>query len=359
MTAPARVATLSAGQFPDKEGLGKETVIRARTPLRLSFAGGGTDVAPFPEREGGAVLSATIDHYVLGSLMSHPHDNVVIESRDYGISLELVPEADFEPDGELDLVKAALRRGWRKDGRGYGITLASSAPPGSGLGSSSAMVVTVVALLNGYYGVPMDEYEVARLASVIEREDMGIVGGLQDYYAAAFGGFNYIEFGDEVIVNPLRIPTDTVAKLEMNLLLCFTGATRQSDEIIADQSGRYRRSEQGPTQGLREQKRLAADMKAALLRDQLDDFGWMLGEAWEAKKRMSPKITTPLIDEMYELARRNGALGGKVTGAGGGGYMLLYVDFERRHRVSSGLQKMGVSATRFSFAPQGVRAWKN
>src|SRR5271155_2110345 len=154
-------------------------IVRARTPLRISFAGGGTDVAPFPETEGGAVLSATIDRYVLGSLAVHTDRHLRIESRDYGVSLQLAPNEGFELDGNLDLVKAALRRSWRDGPGGYGIILSTSGPPGSGLGTSSAMVVTVVALLNEFYGVPMGEYEVAHLASVIQREDMKIAGGLQ------------------------------------------------------------------------------------------------------------------------------------------------------------------------------------
>jgi D-glycero-alpha-D-manno-heptose-7-phosphate kinase len=342
----------------DQEAGRKETVVLARTPLRISFAGGGTDVSPFPETEGGAVLSATVDRYVHGSLTTHLHEHVSIESRDYGIFLELPPQGGFAPDGKLDLVKAALRRVWRQEDHGYGIVLSSSVPPGSGLGSSSAMVVTVVALLNEYYGVAMGEYEVAHLASVIEREDMGIAGGLQDYYAAAFGGFNYIEFGEQVIVNPLRVPEDTIGELEMSLLLCFTGATRRSDAIISDQTERYTRAEEETLQGLRQQKELALAMKAALLRGKLHDFGSLLGQAWQAKKHMSPKITTPFIDEMYDLALRNGALGGKVTGAGGGGYMLLYVDFERRHRVSAALEGLGVTVSEFSFASRGSRAWR-
>jgi D-glycero-alpha-D-manno-heptose-7-phosphate kinase len=151
---------------------------------------------------------------------------------------------------------------------------------------------------------------------------------------------------------------DVIGELEMNLLLCFSGATRRSDSIISDQTERYARSELDAIAGLREQKQLALAMKAALLRGQLDNFGWLLGEAWQAKKKMSPRITTPFIDEMYEVATRNGAIGGKVTGAGGGGYMLLYVDFEHRHQVVQALEAMGVAASGFSFAPQGVRAWK-
>ncbi len=347
---------LRVGDLPEQQST--SGIVRARTPLRISFAGGGTDVSPFPETEGGAVLSATIDRYVLGSLAAHGDSHLRIESRDYGVSLQLAPGEGFEFDGNLDLVKAVLRRGWREGPNGYGMILSSSAPPGSGLGASSAMVVTVVAMLNEYYGMPMGEYEVAHLASMIEREDMKIAGGLQDYYAAAFGGFNYIEFGEQVVVNPLRVRDYIIGELEMNLVLCFTGGTRRSDHIISDQTERYTRSETDTLKGLREQKDLALAMKTALLKGRLDDFGWLLGQAWEAKKRMSPRITTPLIDEIYEVARKNGAAGGKVTGAGGGGFMLLYVDFENRPRVADALEKLGVTANGFSFAPLGVRAWK-
>ena len=333
------------------------TMVRARTPLRISFAGGGTDVSPFPESEGGVVLSATIDRYVFGSLLAHTQSHLNIESRDYGMSIRIASGDDFAPNGELDLVKAALRRVWRAEDHGFEIILSSSAPPGSGLGSSSAMVVTVVVLLNEYYGVAIGDYEIARLASIIERDDMGIAGGLQDYYAAAFGGFNYIEFGDQVIVNPLRIREEIIGDLEMSLLLCFTGATRRSDAIISDQKDRYTRSEAAALQGLREQKQLALAMKAALLRGDLDDFGWLLGQAWEAKKKMSPKISTPFIEELYDVALSNGALGGKVTGAGGGGYMLVYVDFARRQRVIEALEKFGTTVSSFSFAHQGARSW--
>lgn len=333
------------------------STVRARTPLRISFAGGGTDVPPFPENEGGAVLSATIDRYVFGALSSHAESHLSVESRDYGISVHIAPESGFQFDGKLDLVKAAMKRVWREEDGGYGLLLSSSAPPGSGLGSSSAIVVTVVALLNEHYGIAMGEYEMARLAAIIEREDMRIAGGLQDYYAAAFGGFNYIEFADQVIVNPLRVREEIVGELEMNLLLCFTGATRRSDAIISDQTSRYTRGEPDSLKGLREQKELAQSMKAALLRGHLDDFGWLLGQVWEAKKKMSPRISTETIDELYALAQRNGAIGGKVTGAGGGGYMLLYVDFKHRHRVVEALESRGVSCGGFSFAPHGARAW--
>jgi len=304
------------------------------------------------------VLSATIGRYAHASLCPHELGHVRVESVDYGMSMDLKTQREFKFDGDLDLIKAAIRRVWQEDEPGFSLLSSSSAPPGSGLGSSSAMIVAIVAVLNDYYGIAMSDYEVARTASVIERVDLGIDGGLQDHYAAAFGGFNFIEFTDQVFVNPLRIRADTVAELEMNLMLCYLGTTRRSDGIISDQTNRLIDSNPDTLDGLRTQKNLAVAMKVALLRNQLEEFGWLLGQAWEAKKKLSPKVTNEFIDEAYSTALENGAIGGKVTGAGGGGYTLFYVAFERRHRVAAALERLGVTVSTFAFASEGVRTWR-
>ena len=276
--------------------------IRAKAPVRISFAGGGTDVSPFPETEGGTVLSATIDRFVHASLCPHSLGHVNVESVDYGLSLALSNETGFEFDGNLDLVKAAIRRVWRDEEPGYSLVLSSATPPGSGLGSSSAVIVALVAALNEHHDMRMTRYDIARAAAEIEREDLRIEGGLQDHYAAAFGGFNFIEFSDHVIANPLRIQSDTIAELEMNLMLCYTGVTRRSDGIISDQTARLKDEVPDTLRGLRAQKELAVAMKNALLKGELDEFGWLLGQAWEAKKKMSPKISTEL--SMRSTTRR-------------------------------------------------------
>ncbi|HVQ92557.1 MAG TPA: GHMP kinase [Mycobacteriales bacterium] len=409
-------------------------LVRAKAPLRVSFAGGGTDVSPFPEAEGGVVLSATIDRYAYGSLRTRADGTISIESVDFGLSLDFPPadgpagagagadraggpgadgagRAGADPaaeagadragadraggaagpgaagkgaagpgaagpgaavkgvagegaaermafDGRLDLVKAAIRRLSMDDTGGYDLLLRSTAPPGSGLGSSSTTMVALVGLLREYYALPLSEYEIAHLAWEIERRDLGIAGGLQDHYAATFGGFNFIEFGDRVIVNPLRVRDSTVNELELNLLLCYTGITRESAHIIGDQTARVQTHQAGTLEGLRAQKELAVAMKAALLRGELDDFGELLGQAWLEKKKLSPLITTDLIDEAYDLAVQTGATGGKVTGAGGGGYILFYCDFTRKHRVAQALEKLGVSVTEFSFERRGLTTWR-
>ncbi|MHB2022609.1 MAG: GHMP family kinase ATP-binding protein [Mycobacteriales bacterium] len=332
-------------------------VVRAKAPLRLSFAGGGTDVAPFPETEGGAVLSATIDRYAFGSLQPRSDGQIRIESVDFNLALDF-PANDVRLDGRLDLVKAAIRRLGRPEFGGYDLVLRSNAPPGSGLGSSSTMMVALVGLLREHYGLALSEYELADVAHHIEREDLGIRGGLQDHYAATFGGFNFIEFGPRVIVNPLRIRPDVVSELELNLLLCFTGVTRESANIIVDQTTRFTTGEPATLEGLRAQKELALTMKSALLRGELSEFGTLLGQAWTQKKKMSPMISTPRIEEVYALAMSHGALGGKVTGAGGGGYILFYCDFSRKHRLAEALEQAGATVTEFSFEPKGLCTWR-
>ncbi len=360
MTSAGSPTLMGATRWPDTSSPHPLTrVLRAKAPLRVSFAGGGTDVSPFPEREGGCVLSATIDRYAYGTLRSRRDGKICIESADFGISLSFARGESLPLDGELSLVKAAIGRiRGARDHSGYDIFLHSGAPPGSGLGSSSTVVVAMIGLLKDYHGLILDDYEIAELAYQVERRDLGIRGGMQDQYAAAFGGFNFIEFlDDRVIVNPLRIPSQAMNELEHNLLLAYTGGTRFSDHIIDDQVARFEADDPNTLAGLRRGKELATEMKDALLRGHLNAFGELLGESWEYKKRMSPRITTGRIDEAYETACRHGALGGKVTGAGGGGYMLFYCRFERRHHVADALIRLGLTVEPFRFELGGLSTW--
>jgi D-glycero-alpha-D-manno-heptose-7-phosphate kinase len=331
--------------------------IRTRAPLRISFAGGGTDVPPFPALEGGCVLSATIDRFAYGSLDPRADRMVTIESVDFKTSAEMSLDNEIVPDGHLDLIKAAVRRFGREGTDGYDLVLRSNAPPGSGLGASSTMMVALTGLLARHYAIELSHYDTAHLAHAIERDDLSITGGMQDHYAATFGGFNFIEFADRVIVNPLRIRDEIRHELEFSLLLCFTGMTRESAWIIDDQTRRAEAHAKDTIEGLRAQKDLAIGMKAALLTGALHHFGELLGEAWTQKKRMSPLITNPRIDELYDLALRNGALGGKVTGAGGGGYLLLFCDFAKKHRVIEALELAGANVTEFTFSQEGMMTW--
>ena len=331
--------------------------VRARAPLRISFAGGGTDVPPFPATEGGCVLCATIDRYAYGSLIPRSDRIVTIESVDFKTTAEMRLDHEILCDGSLDLIKGAIRRFGSQGTEGYDLVLRSSAPPGSGLGSSSTMMVTLTGLLSEHYGKMLSDYQIADLAHAIERVDLGITGGMQDQYAATFGGFNFIEFTDRVIVNPLRVRDETVHELELSLLLCFTGITRDSARVIEDQTRRAAAQAEDTLGGLRAQKELAIAMKAALLTGQLSEFGVLLGEAWTQKKRMSPLISNERIDELYDLALLHGAMGGKLTGAGAGGYILLFCDFTKKHRVIEALEFAGADIVEFAFDTKGLTTW--
>jgi D-glycero-alpha-D-manno-heptose-7-phosphate kinase len=333
-------------------------LLRARAPLRVSFAGGGTDVPPYPAEQGGLVLSATINRYAYGTLRPREDRQIGIQSLDLDAVASIALE-DVRPNGDrLDLIRAAVHKLASDSPRGFDLFLHSAAPPGSGLGSSSAVVVTLVGLLSAHMKMPLTDYEKARLAYTVEREDLGLKGGTQDQYAAVFGGFNFMEFReDDVIVNPLRIAPDTIHELEYNLLLCFTGGTRVSDHIIDDQTSRYRSQESSTLDGLQMQKELAVEMKNALLQGNLTEFGALLDRAWTFKKKMSPKITNDHIDELYDEAMRQGALGGKVTGAGGGGYMLLYCHYDTKHKVHAALSALGAEAIDFQFDHAGLTTW--
>jgi D-glycero-alpha-D-manno-heptose-7-phosphate kinase len=334
-------------------------LIRAKAPLRVSFAGGGTDVPPFPQTEGGCVLSATINKFAFGTLCPRDNGQIRIQSLDFGLTVECDVQTELAYDGKLDLAKAAIRNLGGQSCSGFDLFLHSDVPPGSGLGSSSTLMVAVVGLLKDFKGLSLTDYEIAELAYTLERRELGIKGGLQDQYSATFGGFNFIEFRDDhVIVNPLRISQDTVNELEHNLLLCFTGTTRLSGSIIDDQTERYQRNEQGTVDGLRSQKQLAVEMKTALLHGKLDDFGDLLNTAWDYKKKMSPKISSPTIDDLYCEARKAGALGGKIMGAGGGGFMLFYCRFEKKHSVAERLKQMGASISEVGFENHGLQTWR-
>lgn len=333
--------------------------IRAKAPLRISLAGGGTDVPPFPQLEGGCVLSMTINRYAYGTLQPRSDGNISVHSLDFGVSVTFDSEDKLAYDGKLDLAKAAIRKLLATKHGGFDLLLHSDAPPGSGLGASSAMMVALVGLLKEFEHLPLTDYEIADLACVIEREELGIQGGLQDQYAAAFGGFNYIEFlPDRVVVNPLKVSLDVMNELQYNLLLCYTGTMRLSAHIIQDQVDRYERREAKTMQALRELKALTIEMKNALLRRELDNFGELLHREWQYKKMLSSRISNPQLDRLYETAREYGALGGKITGAGGGGYMLLYCPADRKHSVATKLKEFNCTMIDMSLELMGLQTWR-
>jgi D-glycero-alpha-D-manno-heptose-7-phosphate kinase len=332
-------------------------IVRAKAPLRISFGGGGTDVPPYPEEKGGAVLSATIDKYAYCSLTIRDDKLVNVTSLDYDLVTKYPLNDKLEYDGKLDLVKAATKV--MEIENGVDLFLHSDMPPGSGLGTSSTMTVALVGALGHWLKLPFVEYDVAELAYRIERQEAGIKGGKQDQYAASFGGFNFIEFlGKTTVVNPLRVKNEILNELQYRLMLCYTGKTRLSAGLIDDQVRGYTENREGVVHALDETRKLAINMKNALLLGQIDEFGTLLHQGWQSKKRFSTRITDPNIDKLYDVARQNGALGGKLLGAGGGGYLLLLCEFDKRHILARKLEEHGGKVVNFAFEFNGLQTWK-
>ncbi len=329
---------------------------RARAPLRLSFCGGGTDVSPYPEEHGGCVLSATINHYATASLRPRRDARLTLASLDYDMVAKYDHPRRLRFDGQLDLLKAAVRA--LKVKRGAELWTQSDAPPGSGLGASSTLMVALIGVLSEWTRLELSPYDVASLAYRVERVDLKLAGGRQDQYAAAFGGFNFIEFGrDATVVTPLKLRRDTLAELEYRLLLCYMGQTRQSAKIIERQTRSYVEGRPETVAALDALKAQTLEMKRALLLGQIDGFGELLHRAWEHKKHLDAGISNPQVDKLYQLARKEGAIGGKMTGAGGGGYFLFLTRFDRRHRVAAALERHGGQVVPFQFEPRGVQTW--
>lgn len=330
---------------------------RARAPLRLSFCGGGTDVSPYPEEHGGMVLSATINQYAYASLRPRRDSRLTLASLDYDVVAKYDHPRRVRFDGSLDLIKAVVKA--LRVQRGVDLWVHSDAPPGSGLGSSSTMVVAVIGVLSAWLGRPLTGYDVAELAYRIERLDMKLAGGRQDQYAAAFGGFNFIEFHRDgtVVVNPLRVHPEVLQELEYRLLLCYMGQTRRSAHIIERQTESYRQGRAQTVLALHRLKQETLEMKKALLLGNVDAIGELLHQAWENKKRLEASISNTRVDRLYALARRAGAIGGKMPGAGGGGYFLLLTRFDRKHRVAAALEQAGGQVVPFQFERRGLLTW--
>jgi len=335
-------------------------IIRARAPLRISFAGGGTDVSPYFEQHAGAVLSATVNRYAFATLQPRADGAVSVSSLDYDLTVSFDINDPLVYDGQLDLAKGVIRH-FREEGllaSGADIHLHNDAPPGSGLGSSSALTVALIQAIAEHVRLPLDAYHVADLAYRIERVEVGIKGGKQDQYACAFGGINFIEFHrDSTVVNPLRIKPEVIAELEYSLLFAYVGGVRFSSHIIEGQMSRFAEGRAATVEAFGRLKQLAFDAKQALLLGRLGRFGELLDAAWQYKRRLADEISNPRIDEIYASARAAGALGGKLSGAGGGGFMFFFCEPTRRFSVQDALKKHGAEIVNFSFTEGGVRSW--
>lgn len=332
-------------------------LIRSRAPLRISFAGGGTDVSPYCDERGGAVISSTIDRFAFCSISPRADRDISIRSLDYEREEKWKANGLFQYDGNLDLIKAVLNHFDVK--QGFDMFLHCDAPPGSGLGSSSTVIVSILGAISDWLNQPLSQYEMAKLAYDLERKELGFKGGRQDQYAAVFGGFNFMEFkGDDTIVTPLRIKGEVLNELHYNMLLCYTGRTRDGANIIADQTKGYVDKNDQVIEALDNAKRLARETKDALMKGNIRRMGELLNDSWEHKKRFTQKITNDRVDKIYETAIANGAIGGKISGAGGGGYMFFICEYDRKHIVADALSKMDVHITHFNFDKHGLQTWR-
>ena len=338
-------------------------IIRARAPLRIGLAGGGTDVPPYSDIYGGAILNATINMYAYATIEPRADNKIVFNAIDRNERLELESKNFLEIDGKLDLLKGVYNRivkMFAKNPLSFTLTTYVDVPPGSGLGSSSTLVVAVVGAFVEWLKLPLGEYDIAKLAYKVERVDLGMAGGKQDQYAATFGGFNFMEFyGDNrVIVNPLRIKKEYINELEMNLLLYYTGTSRLSSRIIEEQIKSVKRKQERSVEAMHKLKEQAVWMKEAILRGSLHEIGEILDYGWRYKKQMASGITNSTIDEIYETALKAGATGGKISGAGGGGFMIFYCPGNCRYRVMSALKKFGGIFYRYQFTKHGLETWR-
>jgi D-glycero-alpha-D-manno-heptose-7-phosphate kinase len=337
-------------------------IIRSKAPLRIGLAGGGTDVSPYSDIYGGAILNATIDLYAYASL--EPLDSGKIEFVIDGSSkkLEVQSAEALAIVADFELFIGVYNRVVKQFGLkplSFRLTSFVEAPQGSGLGTSSTIVVSLLGAFKEWLNLPLGNYDIAHLAYEIERIDLKMTGGKQDQYAATFGGINYIEFfgNDKVIVNPLQLKSEIIFELEFNLLLYFTATQRLSATIIDEQVKNVNEKNIKSVEAMHNLKEQANHMKDALLRGELSKIGEILHFGWQNKKNMALSISNPFIDSIYTTALNHGATGGKISGAGGGGFMFFYCPAVTKNKVAKAIEQLGGRVQSFKFTNHGLTTW--
>ncbi|MBN1477527.1 GHMP kinase [Candidatus Sumerlaeota bacterium] len=332
------------------------TVIKARAPIRLDFAGGFTDVPPYSAREGGAVVNAAINRYTYTTLVPRADGALKMFSADFDLFVEVKSFRDIEYDGNLDMVKAAINTLGIE--QGMDLYVRCDAPPGSGTGSSASIGVALIGLLNHLQDRKLSPHEIAQLARRLEFQELKIAGGKQDQYAAAVGGVNFIEFLDPTVSSSrLDVPREVILDLEKHLVLCYTGKSRLSGNLIENVMGNYEKGEITTTRALGRLKEIAHEVKTALLVGDTPRLGALLAENWECQKRLDGSITNDQIEHLFKVAMGAGAIGGKALGAGGGGCLLFMADSNREHSLRRALEGEGVQIIDFNFDTQGLQTW--
>lgn len=337
-------------------------IYRSKAPLRLGLAGGGTDVSPYSDLYGGSILNATLSLYAYATLEVLDKPQVILHAVDQEQQLEFPWQDELPIDGNLDLLKGVFNRINKDYGlkhQGLKLTTFVDAPPGSGLGTSSTLVVAIVGAFVELLRLPLGEYDIAHYAYQIERKDLNLAGGKQDQYAATFGGVNFMEFfaNDKVVVNPLRIKREYLFELENNLLLYFTSTSRSSAAIIEQQAGNVIKKDEVAIEAMHQLKHQAQWMKEALLTGKLNEIGEILDYGFQQKRKMAEGISNQLLEDIYDAARKAGATGGKISGAGGGGFMIFYCPRNTKFSVIEALDQFDGSQKRYQFVEHGLTSW--
>lgn len=337
-------------------------IYRSKAPLRIGLAGGGTDVSPYSDLYGGAILNATISLYAQASIEPLAENKIIIEANDRCENQSFDLQNELPIDGCLDLLKGVCNSIQKKYGsikNGFKLSTFVDAPAGSGLGTSSTLVVAIVGAFAEMLRLPLGEYDIAHYAYEIERKQLNLAGGRQDQYAATFGGVNFMEFyaDDKVIVNPLRIKQQYLFELENNLVLYYTATSRESARIIEQQSKNVESKSHQPIEAMHQLKQQAQMMKEALLKGRLHEFGEILDYGHQQKRKMAEGISNSLMEEMYEEAKKSGATGGKISGAGGGGFMIFYCPANTKYKVIKSLERFGGYHKNYQFVEHGLTTW--
>lgn len=337
-------------------------IYRSKAPFRIGLAGGGTDVSPYSNDYGGAILNATVTLYAYTTIIPRNDGKIIIRAEDRNEILEYHSLDELPIDGILDLQKGVYNRivkQFTKQKLSFEMITSMDVSSGSGLGTSSTLVVSILGAFVEWLKLPLGEYDIAQLAYDIERKDLNMAGGKQDQYAATFGGVNFMEFlkNDNVIVNPLRVRKEFLNELQFNLILYYTQTSRESSKIIENQAENAKTKNEKPIKAMHVVKEQAYKMKEALLKNELHKVGEILEVSWQNKKKMAAGITNELIDDIYSTAIENGATGGKISGAGGGGFMIFYADNNNRYKVIKALSKFGGEAKRYEFSNEGLITW--
>lgn len=339
-------------------------IVRARAPLRLGLAGGGTDVSPYCDTYGGTILNATLDRYAYAIIKALDEPVVRFVSTDQQMIEEFPLDSSYPISGDLVLHKAIYNEIIKTYNNGVPIALELTtfcdAPAGSGLGSSSTVVVAIIKAFSELLNIPLDDYTQAHLAFKVERVDCGLQGGRQDQYAATFGGFNYMEFyeDDRAIINSLRIKENIICELEASLVLFYTGTSRESAKIIAAQSKNVNSGLTKAIEAMHVMKQESINMKECLLKGDFDGMVESMREGWESKKLSACAVTNEQINEIYDSACAAGALAGKVSGAGGGGFMMFFVPPVKRLDVIRKLESFNGQVSNCHFTKNGAQAWR-